>query len=250
MNISELNDWLLSKDKDPLIMGILNVTPDSFTDGGKFLDSNTAVNHAMDMIADGADIIDIGGESTRPFSDPVSEREELSRVISVIKKLREKTDTVISIDTTKSSVADNACNIGADIVNDIIVKNKKKFNDKQITFKRMDLTKEKIPKADLFICRDFLFHLSYEDIYMFLKNLKKSNSKYLLISSHYKNEKIENINKDIHSGDFRKIDIFQPPFNFSNNYLTVIDDYCDNAKKYLYLFKRKDFVKFFDSMNS
>jgi len=100
-------------------MGILNVTPDSFTDGGKFLDSNTAVNHAMDMIADGADIIDIGGESTRPFSDPVSEREELSRVISVIKKLREKTDTVISIDTTKSSVADNACNIGADIVNDI-----------------------------------------------------------------------------------------------------------------------------------
>ena len=119
MNISELNDWLLSKDKDPLIMGILNVTPDSFTDGGKFLDSNTAVNHAMDMIADGADIIDIGGESTRPFSDPVSEREELSRVISVIKKLREKTDTVISIDTTKSSVADNACNIGADIVNDI-----------------------------------------------------------------------------------------------------------------------------------
>ena len=119
MNISELNDWLLSKDKDPLIMGILNVTPDSFTDGGKFLDSNTAVNHAMDMIADGADIIDIGGESTRPFSDSVSEREELSRVISVIKKLREKTDTVISIDTTKSSVADNACNIGADIVNDI-----------------------------------------------------------------------------------------------------------------------------------
>ena len=119
MNISELNDWLLSKDKKPLIMGILNVTPDSFTDGGKFLDVNTAVNHAMNMIADGADIIDIGGESTRPFSDPVSEREELSRVISVIKRLREKTDTVISIDTTKSSVADNACNIGADIVNDI-----------------------------------------------------------------------------------------------------------------------------------
>ncbi len=119
MNISELNDWLLSKDKEPLIMGILNVTPDSFTDGGKFLDVNTAVNHAMNMIADGADIIDIGGESTRPFSDPVSEREELSRVISVIKKLREKTDTVISIDTTKSSVADNACTVGANIVNDI-----------------------------------------------------------------------------------------------------------------------------------
>ncbi len=119
MNISELNDWLLSEDKQPLIMGILNVTPDSFTDGGKFLDINTAVDHAIDMIADGADIIDIGGESTRPFSDPVSEEEELSRVISVIRKLREKTDTIISIDTTKSSVADKACSVGADIVNDI-----------------------------------------------------------------------------------------------------------------------------------
>jgi len=119
VNISELNDWLLSEDKQPLIMGILNVTPDSFTDGGKFLDTNTAVNHAMDMIVDGADIIDIGGESTRPFSDSVSEEEELSRVISVIQKLREKTDTIISIDTTKSSVADNACSVGADIVNDI-----------------------------------------------------------------------------------------------------------------------------------
>lgn len=139
--------------------------------------------------------------------------------------------------------------IGADIVNDIIVKNKKKFNDNKIAFKKMDITKEKIPKTDLFICRDFLFHLSYEDIYIFLKNLKKSNSKYLLISSHYKNEKIKNINKDIHSGDFRKIDIFQPPFNFSKNYLTIIDDYCDDAQKYLYLFKRKDFVKFFDLMS-
>tara|TARA_B100000959_G_C14947437_1_gene610453 strand:- start:1056 stop:1907 length:852 start_codon:yes stop_codon:yes gene_type:complete len=119
VNISELNDWLLSEDKQPLIMGILNVTPDSFTDGGKFLDTNTAVNHAMDMIVDGADIIDIGGESTRPFSDSVSEEEELSRVISVIQKLREKTDTIISIDTTKSSVADNACSVGADIINDI-----------------------------------------------------------------------------------------------------------------------------------
>tara|TARA_A100001011_G_scaffold343658_1_gene378148 strand:+ start:62 stop:772 length:711 start_codon:yes stop_codon:yes gene_type:complete len=139
--------------------------------------------------------------------------------------------------------------IGADIVNDIIVKNKKKFNDNKIAFKKMDITKEKIPKTDLFICRDFLFHLSYEDIYIFLKNLKKSNSKYLLISSHYKNEKIKNINKNIHSGDFRKIDIFQPPFNFNKNYVTVIDDYCDNTKKYLYLFKRKDFVKFFDLMS-
>ena len=119
MNISELNDWLISKNQQPLIMGILNVTPDSFTDGGKFLDPNNAINHAMDMIANGADIIDIGGESTRPFSDPVSEKEELTRVLSVIERLRKKTDTVISIDTTKSSVADRACNAGADLINDI-----------------------------------------------------------------------------------------------------------------------------------
>ena len=119
MNISELNDWLISKNQQPLIMGILNVTPDSFTDGGKFLDPTNAVNHAMDMITNGADIIDIGGESTRPFSDPVSEEEELTRVLSVIERLRKKTDTVISIDTTKSSVADRACNAGADLINDI-----------------------------------------------------------------------------------------------------------------------------------
>ena len=140
--------------------------------------------------------------------------------------------------------------IGADIVNDIIIKNKKKFNNKKISFRVMDITKEKIPKTDLFICRDFIFHLSFNDIYIFLKNLKNSNSKYLLISSHYKNNKIKNINKDILSGDFRKIDIFQPPFNFSKNYLTIIDDYCDDTKKYLYLFKRKEFIKFFNSMFS
>ena len=73
----------------------------------------------MDMIDNGADIIDIGGESTRPFSDPVSEEEELSRVISVIQKIREKTDIVISIDTTKSVVAEKACDAGANIINDI-----------------------------------------------------------------------------------------------------------------------------------
>jgi dihydropteroate synthase len=119
VNISELNDWLLSKNQEPLIVGVLNVTPDSFTDGGKFLDPNTAVNHAMDMIHNGADIIDIGGESTRPFSDSVSEEEELSRVISIIQKIREKTNIAISIDTTKSVVAEKACDVGANIVNDI-----------------------------------------------------------------------------------------------------------------------------------
>lgn len=104
----------------PLIMGILNVTPNSFSDGGKYLHLKDAVNHALEMIDCGADIIDVGGESTRPGSDPVPVDEELSRTIPVIieiKKLRP--DCTISIDTTKSEVAKKALEHGASIVNDI-----------------------------------------------------------------------------------------------------------------------------------
>lgn len=119
MNISDFNDWLASKEKESLIMGILNVTPDSFSDGGLYFDTQKAINHALSMVEDGADIIDIGGESTRPFSDPVSVDDELLRVIPVVKELRKRTDTVISIDTTKSTVAKEACLVGADIINDI-----------------------------------------------------------------------------------------------------------------------------------
>tara|TARA_Y100001970_G_scaffold193805_1_gene235556 strand:+ start:675 stop:1526 length:852 start_codon:yes stop_codon:yes gene_type:complete len=119
VNISDFNNWLASKEKESLIMGILNVTPDSFSDGGLYFETQKAINHALSMIEDGADIIDIGGESTRPFSDPVSVDDELLRVIPVIKELRKRTDTVISIDTTKSTVAKEACLVGADIINDI-----------------------------------------------------------------------------------------------------------------------------------
>ena len=119
MNISDFNDWLASKEKESLIMGILNVTPDSFSDGGLYFDTQKAINHALSMVEDGADIIDIGGESTRPFSDPVSVDDELLRVIPVVNELRKRTDTVISIDTTKSTVAKEACLVGADIINDI-----------------------------------------------------------------------------------------------------------------------------------
>ena len=138
--------------------------------------------------------------------------------------------------------------IGADIVPEVIKQNKKKFNNNKIYFKQIDLTKEKLPKADLFICRDFVFHLSFKDTYKFLKNLKKSNSKYLLISNHFKNKNYNGYNKDINSGDFRKINIFQSPYNFNYKYEMIIDDYCDGTKKYLYLFKRKEFVKFSSSM--
>jgi len=101
------------------IMGILNVTPDSFSDGGKYADTKHAVDRALRMVDEGADIIDIGGESSRPGSDPVSVDEELRRVIPVIEELSDKTLIPISIDTYKSEVARKALQSGACIVNDI-----------------------------------------------------------------------------------------------------------------------------------
>lgn len=102
-----------------LIMGILNVTPDSFSDGGSYVDADLAVQHAIGMLQDGAEVIDIGGESTRPGAAKVSEQEELARVIPVISKLRESSRCLISIDTSKSAVAEKAIEAGADIVNDV-----------------------------------------------------------------------------------------------------------------------------------
>lgn len=101
------------------IMGILNVTPDSFSDGGHHFSLAAAVNQAEQMIADSADIIDIGGESTRPFAEPVSLEEELNRVIPVIEAIRIKHKIPISIDTTKAEVAHKALAAGADIINDV-----------------------------------------------------------------------------------------------------------------------------------
>ncbi len=106
------------------IMGILNVTPDSFSDGGLFNNQQKALEHALQLINEGADIIDVGGESTRPGAAAVSEKEELDRVIPVINALAQKTDTAISIDTTKSLVAREAIAAGAEIVNDISAGNK------------------------------------------------------------------------------------------------------------------------------
>ena len=103
----------------PLIMGIVNVTPDSFSDGGKFLERNAAVDHALKLADNGADILDIGGESTRPNADRVSVAEELRRVVDVVTQVRQATDRLISIDTTKAEVARQALAAGANIVNDI-----------------------------------------------------------------------------------------------------------------------------------
>lgn len=103
----------------PLIMGILNVTPDSFFDGGRFIKVEKAVEHALKMEREGADIIDIGGESSRPGAEPVSTEEEKRRVLPVIEKLRQETDIPISIDTCKATIALAALEAGADIINDI-----------------------------------------------------------------------------------------------------------------------------------
>jgi dihydropteroate synthase len=100
-------------------MGVLNVTPDSFSDGGLFLDPATAVAQGERLAAEGADIIDIGGESTRPFSEPVTVEEEIRRVVPVIAELAQRVSTPISIDTTKSVVARRALAAGAAMVNDI-----------------------------------------------------------------------------------------------------------------------------------
>lgn len=102
-----------------LIMGIVNVTPDSFSDGGRFNDHGRAVEHAFTLIAEGADILDIGGESTRPGAEPVDEAEELRRVLPVIRAVRSQTKALISIDTMKAAVARAALDAGADIINDV-----------------------------------------------------------------------------------------------------------------------------------
>src|SRR5437016_11955531 len=119
-----IRQWQLARRSLPYgertpVLGVLNVTPDSFSDGGQFFSLERAVAHAEQMASEGADLIDVGGESTRPGAESVSDTEELRRVVPAIKALREKIAVPISIDTTKSSVARAALEAGAEIVNDI-----------------------------------------------------------------------------------------------------------------------------------
>jgi len=110
----------LISNKNIYVMGILNVTPDSFSDGGKYYEINSATKHALQMIEEGADVIDIGGESSRPGADEISVDEEIDRIIPTIKSiLSQKPNTIISVDTTKSEVAQIALESGAKIINDI-----------------------------------------------------------------------------------------------------------------------------------
>jgi dihydropteroate synthase len=103
----------------PAVMGVVNVTPDSFSDGGRFLDPEAAVAHGLDLVASGADVLDVGGESTRPGAAPVEEAEELRRVLPVVERLAAETAVPVSVDTRKASVARAALDAGATIVNDV-----------------------------------------------------------------------------------------------------------------------------------
>lgn len=127
MNISVFKSCLAARSFDrtqhgfqkPLIMGILNITPDSFSDGGRYIHRDQAIEHALDMIEAGADVLDIGGESTRPGSQPISAAEECSRILPVIEAIRARSSIVISVDTSKSEVLRAALIAGADMMNDI-----------------------------------------------------------------------------------------------------------------------------------
>lgn len=119
MSLWRIHDTTHDLARRGMIMGVLNVTPDSFSDGGQFFDAGLAVRHGLEMVANGADILDIGGESTRPGAEPVGQEEELRRVVPVIEALRRETSALISIDSMKPEVARAALDAGADIINDV-----------------------------------------------------------------------------------------------------------------------------------
>ena len=117
--IWRIGETVVDLSKQGMIMGVLNVTPDSFSDGGESFETEAAVARGGQIASEGADVIDVGGESTRPGAKPVSLKEELRRVIPVIEKLRAKIDIYVSIDTSKSGVASAALDAGASIINDV-----------------------------------------------------------------------------------------------------------------------------------
>lgn len=119
MNITFPSGYERSFDQGPMIMGILNVTPDSFSDGGEYNSKEKAVERGMELFENGAEMVDIGGESTRPGASPVPYEEERDRTIPVIERLRAKTDLPISIDTRKPKLARKALEAGADLINDV-----------------------------------------------------------------------------------------------------------------------------------
>src|SRR5438034_3153794 len=116
---ADFDHWLTLESRPALVMGILNVTPDSFSDGGKFATTDAAIMHAEALAEAGANIIDVGGESTRPGSDPVEPEEQIRRVLPVLQTVANRLPVVFSIHTTSSEVANAALDAGATIINDI-----------------------------------------------------------------------------------------------------------------------------------
>jgi dihydropteroate synthase len=119
MSPTDFDAWLLDPARRPLVMGVLNVTPDSFSDGGDFLGVGAAVEQAVAMAAEGADLIDVGGESTRPGSQRVDAEEQARRIVPVLRALRGRIDVTLSVDTTRSLVAEAALDEGVHVINDI-----------------------------------------------------------------------------------------------------------------------------------
>src|SRR5881398_2772390 len=116
MHLWQLATQTLTIGERPLVMGIVNVTPDSFSDGGRFLTGDAAIAHGLELVRQGADLLDVGGESTRPGSQPVSREEELRRVLPVVTALAQQISVPISIDTSKADVARACLEAGARIV--------------------------------------------------------------------------------------------------------------------------------------
>jgi dihydropteroate synthase len=119
MTGEQFKSWLSDRAKSPILMGVVNVTPDSFSDGGDFLEPDVAASAALEMEAAGVDLIDIGGESTRPGSQPVSVLRQIERVVPVVEAIRRVSSNTLSIDTTRAAVAQAALDAGANLINDI-----------------------------------------------------------------------------------------------------------------------------------
>ena len=137
--------------------------------------------------------------------------------------------------------------LGGDIVTELINENNNKYKSDIINFQKINIISDKLPNADLMICRDCLFHFSYEDIFKFFENFINSNIRLLLTTSHYFSDKFFFKNKNILTGDYREIDLFSEPFNFKKNYLLSIEDKDESyfiKNKFLYLFSRKQISEF------
>jgi len=210
MSLLKIGNKTFDLDKKTVIMGILNVTPDSFSDGDKFFSVDSAVKHAVDMEKHGADIIDIGGESTRPSATSVSLNEEMKRVIPVIEQLIGKIKIPLSIDTYKSEVAKKALDLGVGMVNDITALR----GDKKLV---NIVANYKVPVCLMHMKgnpRDMQKNPVYDDIIFEIKNFLKERAEYAISN----NVKKENI-------------IIDPGLGFGKRTGKGVEDNCEILKR-------------------